>query len=632
MADMLNVAVSGLKAFQRALDTTSHNIANATTPGYSRQRVGIVTQEPQSLGSMNLGRGVKVSSVDRYFDSLLTAQMRLASSSYSRLETYADKAGSLNNLFSDNATGLSASLQTFSNALQGVANTPNSTSARQVLLSEAQGLVQRMQTYDQRLDQIDDEINVRLSGEANAISIAAANIAKLNEQIVRQQATTGQPPNDLMDQRDLQISELAKHVSVNVVAQGDGALNVFIGNGQTLVVGSEAGRITTVADQYLPARLSLAYESPGGAKTDLTGVLSGGSVGGLLDFRREMLDPARNELGQIAVGITAAVNQQHRAGMDLSGVMGGDLFRVGGVGVQASTNNDASSTATVGVTRTGAGALTSSDYILSYANNAWSLRRADTGAVVPMTGDGSASTPFSAEGLSIVVGGTPAEGDSFLVQPTSGAIDGLGVTISDPAKIAAAAPIRTRVATTNLGSGAISAGQVTNAADGALTDPVQIAFIDATHYSLNGSGSYTYTPGEPIEQNGWSVTITGAPQAGDTFTVEANAGGVGDNRNALELAAVLGKGVLSGGTESLNAASSRFVGRIGVAANQANVSRDSQQIIYEDTVAANDEVSGVNLDEEAANMVRYQQAYQAAAQVIRITQEIFDSLIRATGR
>jgi flagellar hook-associated protein 1 FlgK len=318
--------------------------------------------------------------------------------------------------------------------------------------------------------------------------------------------------------------------------------------------------------------------------------------------------------------------------MDLSGAMGGDLFGIGGVGVQASANNAAASTATVAVTRTGAGALTSSDYILSYEGTAWSLRRADTGAAVPMTGDGSVATPFAAEGLSIQVGGTPVDGDSFLVRPTANAIDGLSVLISDPAKIAAAAPIRTRADTTNLGSGTISAGEVLNGADAALDDPVVIEFIDATHYSINGAGSFNYTSGDPIQLNGWSAKITGAPLAGDKFNVEANTGGVGDNRNALELASVLGKGVLSGGTESLNAASSRFVGRIGVAANQANVSRDSQQIIYDDTVAANDEVSGVNLDEEAANMVRYQQAYQAAAQVIRVTQEIFDSLINATRR
>jgi flagellar hook-associated protein 1 len=632
MADMLNVAVSGLKAFQRALDTTSHNIANATTPGYSRQRVELTAREPEAFGGLNLGRGVNVSSVDRYYDSLLATQMRTASSNNSQLSAYADKAGAINNLFADNATGLSASLQKFTNALQGVANTPSSSSARQVLLSEAQGLAQRLQSYDQRLDEIDTDINGRMVSEASAITNAATNIARLNAQIVSQQATTGTPPNDLLDQRDKALNELATHLDVSVVPQDDGALNVFIGNGQSLVVGSNAATITTQADPYLPGRVSLAYQSASGAKVDLRSVLSGGTVGGLLDFRRELLDPARNELGQIAVGLTSAVNAQHREGVDLSGNAGTDLFSIGGVQVQASSFNSSASTAAVAVTRTSAGALTSSDYTLSYTAGAWSLRKADTGAAVAMTGLGTSGSPFVADGLSLVVSGTPAAGDQFLVQPTAKAIDGMKVLITDPAQIAAAAPIRTSTASTNLGTGTVSAGEVLDPTNSALRTSVQLQFTDATHYTVNGAGNFTYAPGGNIDVNGWRVAISGAPQAGDSFTVADNAGGVGDNRNALQLAAVLGKGVLTNGTESLNAASSRIVGRIGVAANQAQVSADAQQIIYDDSVAANDEVSGVNLDEEAANMLRYQQAYQAAAQVIRVTQDMFDALINATRR
>lgn len=630
MADMLNVAVSGLKAFQRALDTTSHNISNAATPGFSRQRVEFETSEPQAFGSVNLGTGVKVSSIDRYYDGLLTTQMRTASSSNSRLQAYSDKAEALNNLFSDNSTGLSASLQKFTDALQSVANQPSSSSARQVLLSEAQGLTQRLQTYDQRLDDIDADINSRMAGEATAITTLAANIAKLNGQIVTQQATTGSPPNDLLDQRDKQLNDLATHVSVSVVSQDDGTLNVFIGNGQSLVVGSQAATITTQPDAYLPQRLSLAYQSPSGANVDLKSVLSGGTVGGLLDFRREMLDPARNELGQVAVGLASVVNAQHAEGMDLSGNMGGNFFSVGNVGVQANTRN--AGTGTVAVTRADVGAMTTSDYLMTYSGGAWSLTRADTGAAVTMTGTGTAGDPFVADGLSFVVGGTPTNGDRFLVQPTATAIGGLSVLITDPSRIAAAAPIRSSAAATNLGTGAISAGEVLDPADAALRNTAQIQFIDATHYSVNGAGSFTYAAGGNIDVNGWRVQISGEPQAGDAFTVGDNTGGVGDNRNALELAGALGKGLLSNGTISLNAASSSLVGRVGVATNQASTSLDAQKIIYDDTVAANDQVSGVNLDEEAANMVRYQQAYQAAAQVIRITQELFATLMNATGR
>jgi flagellar hook-associated protein 1 len=629
MSDMLSTAVSGLKAFQRALDTTSHNIANVSTPGYSRQAVNITTQEPQALGGLNIGKGVKVSSIDRYYDSLLTTQMRSASSSYERLDIYANKAGTLSNLFSDSATGLTASLQKFTNAVQGVANAPTSSSARQVLLSEAEGLTQRLKTYDARLDEIDADVSARLVGEAAAITNAAASIAKLNEQIVTQQAATGQPPNDLMDARDKALTELATHVNVTTVTQDDGALNVFIGNGQSLVVGSEPAKIGVQADPYQANRSTLVYETPNG-NMDLRGVLSGGTVGGLMDFRREMLDPARNQIGQIAVGVASAVNAQHREGMDLSGNMGTDLFAVGGVPVLPKGTNNGSGS--VAVARGAAGALTPNDYILTYAGGAWNLRQADTGAAVAMTGAGSSASPFVAAGLSFVVGGTPADGDSYLVQPTAGAIDGMKVLITDPSSVAAAAPIRTAVATGNAGTGTITAGEVLDATNSQLPATTVLQFTDATHYSVNGSGNFTYTPGGNIDLNGWRVAISGAPEAGDSFTVGKNTGGVGDNRNALELAAAFRNGVLSNGTESLNAAGTRLVSSVGVAANQATVSRDSQQIIYEDSSAAVNEVSGVNLDEEAANLMRYQQAYQAAAQVIRVTQEMFDSLLAATRR
>jgi flagellar hook-associated protein 1 FlgK len=208
----------------------------------------------------------------------------------------------------------------------------------------------------------------------------------------------------------------------------------------------------------------------------------------------------------------------------------------------------------------------------------------------------------------------------------------MSVLITDPAKIAAAAPIRSGAGASNSGSGSISAGEVLDATNPALRNGVSIAFVDATHYSVNGAGSFLYTPGGNIDINGWRAVISGAPAAGDTFSMANNTGGVGDNRNMLAMIQSLSQGVLSGGTESIDGAVSRFVGGIGVATNQAQVGAQAQQVILQDTKSAVDTVSGVNLDEEAANMLRYQQAYQAAAQVIRITQDMFDTLLSATQR
>ena len=629
MADMLNVAVSGLRAFQRALETTSHNIANVSTPGYSRQAVSLATQTPQTFGTTTLGTGVVISNVSRYSNELLVTQMQRASSSVNRLSAYAEKAGALNNLFADSSTGISASLQRFTNALQGVANTPSSTSARQVLLSEAEGLVQRLQTYDARLDEVESEVNQQLGAEASAITSIAGNIARLNQQIMTAQAQTGQAPGDLLDARDQQMADLSSRVDTTVVKAGDGSINVFIGNGQALVLGTTSATLVARQDPLLPTRVSLAFQSPG-TTVDVTSLLSGGSVGGLLDFRREMLDPVRNQLGQMAFALSEVTNAQHHEGMDLAGNLGGDLFKVGAVEVLPGAGN--SPTGTITATRTGAAASTTSDYVMRYNGTAWTMQRADNGAAVSFTGTGTSLDPIVADGISMVMGGTPANGDRFLVRPMAAAIKGMDVLISDPARIAAAAPIRSAAAVANAGSATISAGEVIDAGNAQLRSSVTLQFIDATHYSVNGVGSNVYTPGANVDINGWRVQLNGTPAAGDSFTVANNASGTGDNRNALALAASLSKGVLSGGTESMNQAVTRFIGAVGVATNQANSSLEAQQVIYDDSQAAVDGVSGVNLDEEAANMLRYQQAYQAAAQMISVTQAMFDSLIQATRR
>ena len=628
MSDMLNSGVSGLLAMQRALDVTSHNIANASTAGYSRQRVDLAAVLPADSGGGDfVGRGVNVLGVRRSYDELLANQQRSAAGNFSRLDTYASRAQTLSNLFGDSTTGLSASLQRFTNAVQGVANTPTSTAARQVLLSEAEGLKQRLQTYDNRLQEISVETNTSIKNEATTISDLAARIATLNQQIVSTQNQTGQQPNDLMDARDQQIDELSRHVSVSIESQGDGTLNVYIGKGQPLVLGTRAASIVAQSDRYDVSRINLSYKS-GSTTTDLGDSLSGGSLGGLLDFRTELLDPARNQLGQVTVGLTSVVNAQHREGQDLAGNMGGDLFSVGGARALPASSNTGSGT--VSITRTNASTLTASDYVLQYTGGAWALRRADTGVAVALTGTGTAADPFQAEGLAIVVGGTPVTGDSYKLQPTAGAISGLQVLVTDATKVAAAAPIRSSVAFGNKGGVTISAGEVLDATAPQLRGTVNIAFTSSNTYTLNGTGSYTLPASGIIAANGWMVQLSGTPAAGDGFVVQSNTGGTGDNRNALEIARMLDTGVLTGGTESLTGAVSRMVGAVGVATNQAQNGRDTQKLILEDTTSARDGVQGVNLDEEAANMMRFQQAYQATAQVIKATQTLFDTLLQAT--
>lgn len=629
MADLLNTSISGLLAFQRALDTTSHNIANANTVGYSRQLPDFVTRQAQQAGSGWVGNGVDVSTIRRAYDDFLAGQARTSSSQYHQSNTYATQAERINNLLGDSGTGLSASLQNFVNAWHSVADSPTSIPARQTLLSQAQTLVDRMNSYDSSLRSFESQVNGSLEREAATITILARNLAQLNEQISGAYAQSRQPPNDLLDQRDRLIDDLSTHLNVNVVMQEDYSANIFVGNGQPLVVGRTHSTMAATPDAFDPTRRSISILSAQGA-VEIQGSLSGGTLGGMLEFRTQMLDPARNTLGLLSVSLTEVMNQQHAAGMDLDGALGGEFFSIGGVEVQASSNNSGTGGALVTRLPGSAGALTTHDYLLVSTSGGWNLRRLDNGATIPMTGSGSATDPFLAEGLSIVVSGTPGLADQLLLKPTAAAVSGLQTLITDPARIAAAAPIVSAASAGNTGSGIISPGEVLDAGHAQLRSPVTIDFTSATSYTIGTDPTvYTYEAGADIDVNGWRVTISGSPAAGDSFTVGNNLTGSGDNRNALKLAEVLLQPVMNQGKTSLNAGVGAFLGDVGVKTNQMQVARDAQKVVADEAAGALQSVAGVNLDEEAANLIRYQQAYMAMSQMIRVADTLFQSILQA---
>ena len=633
MGNFLSTSVSGLLAFQRAIDATSQNISNVSTPGYSRQRVDLTARPAQLYANGWVGNGVQVNTTARVYDDMLADQVRVTSSSFSSLDSYNTFMNRVNDMFSNTTTGLTPSLQKFANAMQDVANNPTNSSSRQVMLSEANGLTDRLKSYDTQLNGLTKQVETSITGEASEITTLSKGIANLNDQIATAYARANQPPNDLLDQRDTLLDQLATHVDITTVKQGDGQINVFIGSGQPLVVGKDASSIVATTDPYDATRHTIGLKGSAGAPVDITNSITGGSLGGTMAFRSEVLDPTRNALGRISIALTDTINAQHRAGIDLSGNAGTDLFKVGGATVLANAANTGTGVPTV--TRTDDTKLTTSDYILTKtaagtppALDTWALRDS-TGAPVTMTGTGTASNPFKADGLSIVVNSSAAVGDRFEIRPTRDAPAGLGVQITDPSKIAAAAPIRTAAASANTGTGTISAGSVVDATNPNLRTTSTIQFTSATTYSINGAGSFTYQPDQPVLINGASVTLSGTPANGDTFTIRDNTGGTGDNRNMLAMSDSLSKGVINNGTTSLNSASSSLVGQIGSQTRQVQSSRDAQQIVQKEASDARDSTSGVNLDEEAANLIKYQQAYQAAAHMISVASQLFDSILAA---
>ncbi len=628
MSDLLSTSVSGLIAFQKALSVTSNNVANVATPGYSVERANFTPQLGVSTSVGNFGAGVSVTSVTRSYSELLAGQMRTSQSSYSGFNSFATTAASIDSVLSDTTTGLTAQLQSFTNALQTLANAPTLPASGTAVLTSAQTLAQSIQGYAGQLSAADQDVEGQISSNIQEINTLASNIANLNSQISGT-ISSGQTPNALLDQRDQLINQLSQFVSVNTAAQSDGSLEVFIGNGQTLVNSGTAQTLSAIPNQYNPTQFDVGVTSSG-TTVDVTGSITGGSLGGLLAVRSQLIAPTLNALGQISVGVANIINQQQASGLTQSGTQGQPMFAVGGVQVSGSSFNTGG--AQVSATRTNLSAMTADTYLLSNNGGTWQLYDQTKQQAVTMGGDGSAGNPFTADGLSMVVNGSANSGDTYLVEPTAIAAAGFNVLLTSPAQIASAAAVQSNAASTNTGTGTIAAATVTDPTDPALLTSTSLVFSSSNQYQINGTGTtYTYTPGAAISANGWTTSISGAPVAGDTFTLSSNAGNSGDNTNLFAMIDGLNAASLNGGTLSLKGAANSLVSQVGAQTQQAQANAQAQQSVNTSATAAVSSLSGVNLDEEAANMVKFQQAYQACAQMIQTSNTMFKTLLSAIG-
>lgn len=626
MPDIFGITVSALQAFQSALDVTSNNIANANTPGYARESINLSAAAPQSNGTTSVGNGVVVNGVIRAFSQATANQLNTSQSSLGQLNALQTYSSQIDNLVGTTAGGLSTALQSFYGAWSDVANNPTSTATRQALLGKAQSVANSLQSTSSELNGLNTDINTRLTADVRQINSDGAAIAALNKQIVIGTAQAGgQPPNDLIDQRDQLLSNLSTLTGVSTSIESNGALNVFVGNGQPLVLQGNTTNLITLPNQFDAAQLEISTSTSNGNL--ISNTLTSGDLGGLLAARTQVVEPAINQLGRIATAFSQSVNSQQNAGLDLSGKLGANLFSIGAPLATASVKNTDSATAAVSVTSPSA--LTANNYILSYQAGAYSLTRATDGSVVPSSGNGTPASPLTADGLSIVLSATPAAGDHFLIQPTAQAAGTLNVVLSNPSQIAAAGAILATPAGGNAGTGGISAGIVVDAANPNLLTTASILFTSPTTYSINGAGNFTYSAGGNISQNGWQVQIKGTPATGDSFNVHSNAGGTGDNRNALASANLQSLPVLENGTVSVNGALSSLITGIGSQAQQINTAQTAQAAVNNQAVSNQQSVSGVNLDEEAASLLQWQHAYQAAATALQIGTSIFQNLLTA---
>lgn len=653
-SSLLNIGSSGLQAFQRSLTTISHNIANVNTEGYSKQSVELDTRLPQINGYGFSGSGVQTTSITRSYDAFVENSVRSSTSSATEFETFHGLASKIDNVLADPDAGIANSMQSFFNAMQDVADTPSNIAAREVLLKDGQQLAEQFNTLSNWLDGIRVQVNGEVRDSVTEINRLTTAIADLNETIVVEQGRSGgQPANDLLDQRNTLIRDLSELVSVSTVEQDDGSLNVMAGTGQVLVVGNRASSLDVYIIANDPNQLGIAIKGNGGVLVPITEQISGGKVGGLLSFRDRMLDPASNSLGLVAIGLSNYVNEQQQQGMDLDGALGAAFYNMS----QPQALTLSGTPGNVSVAYDDIAQLNNNDYTLRFNTGVWQLTQNDTDQAVTMTGSGTAVDPFIADGISFEILAAPANGDAYLIRPTRNGASDMQMTLVNNRQIAAAAPLRSNTSITNTGTGEISAGAVTDinnsvfqTSAGQLSPPVLVRFTTGASYDLYDNtnpgapvlleAGIAYNPATGGEvfptpgalDHGYSITLKGAPVVGDEFSTEYNTGGVGDNRNALLLSALAGNKLMANGTASVTDSYASLVADVGTGTKQAELNTLSQQRVLDQAVSTRESISGVNLDEEAANLVRYQQAYQAAAQVITVANSLFDTLLNAVRR
>lgn len=632
---ILNIGVSGLQAAQAALLTTSHNISNAHTPGYNRQQAIQSTNIPQPTGTGFLGQGVHISTVQRVYSEFLYSQGLQAQTQSSQLDSHYTQIKQIDNLLADTTSGLTPALHNFFKAVHDVASNPSSVPSRQSLLSNAEALVARFQSMDQRLSEMREGINSQITSTIDEVNSLAKEIATLNINIqATEGSTNGQPVNDMLDQRDTLVRQLSELVNVTVVRQDNGHYNIFIGNGQALVVGSQSMALKAVPSLEDPGKITVALDT--GNKTILLPEkqLQGGSLGGMLDFRQNALDKAQNTLGLIAVGLAQTFNDQHQLGQDLNGVLGEDFFEVPEPKILSIAGNSAASTITANISNVAD--LNTSDFQFKYDGSQYTLTRLSDNTSISSLAAPSVATPLTLGGISVTAATIQAN-ESFVIQPVRNGAKDIAVAINDTSKIAAAAPIRSQAASTNTGSASISPGTVNPLPiDPDLSQSVMIKFhipYDGM-FDVTGAGAslpamnQTYTEGADISFNGWTVKLNGTPAAGDEFTISPNTGGVADNRNALLLAGLQTKNTLQDGTASFQSTYAQLVSQIGNKTRELEVTSKAQANLLAQTDQSIQALSGVNLEEEAANLLRYQQAFQASGKVIEVSHSLFDTLLR----
>ncbi|MBX3642817.1 MAG: flagellar hook-associated protein FlgK [Rubrivivax sp.] len=654
-SSLFSLGTKALTASYAALATTGHNISNANVKGYSRQQVELTTAVGQASGAGYFGKGVDVTTVTRAYDSFLTRESATANSLAAMDQSRLTLLNQLESVFPTGEQGVGYAAGQFLNSMVDLSARPSDAATRQVVLARAAEVANRFAAAGSQLDQLQLAVQEDLKADVARINQLAAGIAELNQRIVTAQGV-GHAPNDLLDQRDQALADLSAKLQISTVAADDGSVTVFVAGGQTLVMGNRANTMSVIADTSDASRSALGLTDNGFVRRLQSQELGGGEVAGLLRFQNDDLVDARTLIGQMAAALAGAVNQQQALGLDLRDPPGSGmpLFATGAAQALPDAANAVNGAGQfigqVSLTVTDASQLQASEYALvadpGGAAGVWQLTRLRDGLVR------SIASGDVVDGLRIDVGPpAPAAGDRFLLQPVTRAANGMQRVLDDVKGLAAASPLSAASASANTGSASVAALRIVSPS----ADPQQSASISFTNDSgdyswelrdratnaLLSSGVGTWSAGTPIALNGFELDLHGAPRTGDAFSVTQTQFPASNNGNALAYsalrdAALVGRTALSGGGigggATITDAYAAAMADIGVRVQAADSAAQISGTVATQAEAARSARSGVNLDEEAARLLQYQQSYQAAAKILQVAQSVFDALLDATSR
>ncbi len=628
MADLFGIARSGLSASQASLSTVGNNIANANTEGYHRQRVELSESVSVQFGSVRFGTGVQIDSLDRSANEILSRQLRVVTSDWARQDQVSEISLQVSELFGTEGYGLDDGMSTFFNSIRDATNDPSSVPLRTVMMESADALAHKFQSMDGELAALSGNVESEIRQQTAEVNRLTEQLAGLNVKIQSAAGSgseNGSP--DLLDERDRVLDQLSERLSISTRFNEYGAVQVSIQNGHTLVTKDESFPLNLEVSANRHDLFDLRASS--GSEPIITDMVQGGTLGALLHEGRAVIDEARDNIGRLAVGMAEVINGQHRIGVTPDDNFGGDFFSTGEANLISNLNN--AGLATIDVEYVDASALKGGDYILSFDGANWTIESEDGNSSV--TGAGPI---LALDGLEVSLGGTAVAGDNYRLQPTNGAAARFELAIIDSSEIAASLPVRAVADGENIGAARVEGPDILDVTDPNLRQPINLVFNDpATSFDIVDSDTGTvlaaaqpYTAGADVDFNGWRIRIEGTAQAADLFVVETNAGGTAFH-NLREMSDLQVEDYFENGTASLEDLYQNALGEAAGVASAAELGAASAETLRGNIAERLQSEIGVDLDQEAADLLRFQQMYQANARVLTVAKDIFDTILGA---